>query len=139
MASGGELARILLALRRALAGSGAVQVCVFDEVDAGIGGVTAEIVAAKLAGIAETSQVLCITHLPQIAAAAEHHFCVQKEVDGGRTRTCISPLDERLQITELMRMVAGTDHSEAAEALARELLDRARTSRIRSMPGTLSR
>ncbi len=139
VASGGELARILLALRRALAGSGVVQVCVFDEVDAGIGGATAEIVAAKLAGIAETSQVLCITHLPQIAAAAEHHFCVHKGVDGGRTRTCISALDERLQITELMRMVAGTDHSEAAEAFARELLDRARTSRTRSMPATLSR
>jgi len=139
VASGGELARILLALRRALAGSSAVQVCVFDEVDAGIGGATAEIVAAKLAGIAETSQVLCITHLPQIAAAAEHHFCVEKGVDRGRTRTRISALDERLQITELMRMVAGTDHSEAAEAFARELLDRARTSRTRPMPATLSR
>jgi DNA repair protein RecN (Recombination protein N) len=138
VASGGELARILLALRRALAGSGAVQVCVFDEVDAGIGGVTAEIVAAKLAGIAETSQVLCITHLPQIAAAAEHHFRVRKAVDGGRTRTCIAVLDEGRQVAELMRMVAGTDRSEAAEAFARELLDRARTSRAGSMPATLS-
>jgi len=138
VASGGELARILLALRRALAGSGAIQVCVFDEVDAGIGGVTAEIVAAKLVGIAESSQVLCITHLPQIAAAAEHHFRVHKTVDGGRTRTCISPLDEGLKVSELMRMVAGTDRGEAAEAFARELLDRARTSRARSMPATLS-
>ncbi len=137
VASGGELARILLALRRALAGSGAVQVCVFDEVDAGIGGVTAEIVAAKLAGIAETSQVLCITHLPQIAAAAHHHFCVRKGVEEGRTRTCISILDEGLQVIELMRMVAGTDQGEAAEAFARELLDRARTSRDNPMPATL--
>ena len=139
VASGGELARILLALRRALAGSGAVQVCVFDEVDAGIGGVTAEIVAAKLAGIAESSQVLCITHLPQIAAAADHHFCVVKGVEGGRTRTCISILDEGSQIAELMRMVAGTDRGAAAEAFARELLDRAKASRARPMPGTLSR
>jgi len=139
VASGGELARILLAVRRALAGSGVVQVCVFDEVDAGIGGVTAETVAAKLAEIAENSQVLCITHLPQIAAAAEHHFRVEKTVDGGRTRTQVAALDEALQVSELVRMVAGTGRSATAEAFARELLDRARSSRIRSMPGTLSR
>ncbi|MBJ95683.1 MAG: DNA repair protein RecN [Rickettsiales bacterium] len=139
IASGGELSRILLALRCVLSGSEAVQVCVFDEIDAGIGGATAEVVAAKLLAIASGAQVLCITHLPQIAACAQHHLGVDKCVDDGRTRTRVRLLDGGEQVAEMMRLVAGTDHSEATEAFARELLDRARASRDRSMPATLSR
>ena len=125
VASGGELSRILLAIRRALAGSSPVQTCVFDEVDAGLGGVTAEVVGRKLAGISRQVQVLCITHLPQIAAFADHHFRVVKQVADGRTRTVAVPLSEPAAVDELARMLAGTD-VEAAGTFARELIARAR-------------
>ena len=124
VASGGELSRILLAVRRALAGtrSVAVQVCVFDEIDAGLGGATAETVAHKLSCIAEEGQVLVITHLPHIAAAGAEHFRVEKQVVDERTRTHVRRLDREQRVAELMRMVAGTGNSKAAESFVRELL-----------------
>jgi DNA repair protein RecN (Recombination protein N) len=125
VASGGELSRILLAIRRALAGSSPVQTCVFDEVDAGLGGATAEVVGRKLAGISQQVQVLCITHLPQIAAFADHHFRVVKQVFEGRTRTEAVPLTGADAADEVVRMLAGSD-VEAAGAFARELIARAR-------------
>ena len=130
VASGGELSRILLAIRRALAGSSPVQTCVFDEVDAGLGGATAEVVGRKLAGISRDLQVLCITHLPQIAAFADHHFRVVKQVTEGRTRTEAVPLSGPDAVDELVRMLAGSD-AEAAGAFARELIARARIAMMR--------
>lgn len=124
VASGGELSRILLSIRRALAGTRSVhvQVCVFDEVDAGLGGATAEAVADKLVAIASESQVLVITHLPHIAAAGAAHFRVEKQVADGRTRTEVRALATEERVAELVRMVAGTGSTAAAESFARELL-----------------
>jgi DNA repair protein RecN (Recombination protein N) len=124
VASGGELSRILLAARCALGSAGSVQVCVFDEIDAGIGGETADRVGDKLGAIAADVQVLCITHLPQIAARAAAQYRVQKDVDGGRTHARVVTLDRAARIGELVRMVAGSGTTEAAEAFAAELLGR---------------
>ncbi len=126
VASGGELSRILLAIRRVLSTSSPVQTCVFDEVDSGLGGETADIVGRKLAEIAEVGQVLCITHLAQIAARASRHLQVRKEVASGRTRTLADVLSDDQRIRELVRMVAGGGLDEQAEAFARGLLTRAR-------------
>jgi len=134
IASGGELSRIVLALHQALAGNSGVQVCVFDEIDSGIGGITAEAVGRKLASIAAAAQVLCITHLPQIAAGADQHYRVEKTVDGGRTRTQVVPLADEPRVAELVRMVAGTGRTDAAETFAQELLDRLATQRSRGCP-----
>lgn len=129
VASGGELSRILLAIRRALVGTTTVQTCVFDEVDTGMGGATADTVGRKLAEIASDLQVLCITHLPQIAARADQHFRVEKHVVGGRTQTRVAHLDSAESVGELVRMMAGTEGTDAAEAFARELVERARAER----------
>jgi DNA repair protein RecN (Recombination protein N) len=131
VASGGELSRILLAIRRVLSTSSPVQTCVFDEVDSGLGGETADIVGAKLGEIAEAGQVLCITHLAQIAARASRHLQVRKEVLSGRTRTLADALDDEQRVSELVRMVAGGGLDEQAEAFARGLLMRARRSGAR--------
>ncbi len=125
VASGGELSRILLALRRALAGASAVQCCVFDEVDTGMGGATGEMIGRKLQEISLDGQVLCVTHLPQIAARADVHLRVEKSVEEGRTRTAVRTLTDADRLDELVRMLAGgTD--ESARAFARDLLQRAR-------------
>jgi len=133
-ASGGELSRIVLALHQSLSGNSGVQVCVFDEIDSGIGGITAEAVGRKLVAIAGVSQVLCITHLPQLAAGADQHFRVEKTVDGGRTRTQVVPLEHEPRVAELVRMVAGTGHTDAAETFAQELLDRLAAERSQEGP-----
>jgi len=124
VASGGELSRILLSVRRALAGTRSVRVqtCVFDEIDAGLGGATAEAVSDKLRRIAEESQVLVITHLPHIAAAGDAHFRVEKHVEEGRTRAQVRALAGDERVAEVVRMVAGSGASDAAESFARELL-----------------
>jgi DNA repair protein RecN (Recombination protein N) len=132
VASGGELSRILLAIRRVLSSSSPVQTCVFDEVDSGLGGETADIVGAKLAEIAEAGQVLCITHLAQIAARGARHLQVKKEVVDGRTRTLADVLDDGERVAELVRMVAGAGLDDEAEAFARGLLARARNAPVHS-------
>lgn len=129
VASGGELSRILLAIRRALVGTTSVQTCVFDEVDTGMGGATADTVGRKLSEIASGLQVLCITHLPQIAARADQHFRVEKDVVGGRTQTRVTQLDSGESVRELVRMMAGTDGTVAAQAFAKELVQRAQAER----------
>lgn len=123
IASGGELSRILLALRRTLAeGHPAPKTYVFDEVDAGIGGEVAEVVGRKMAEIASADQVLCVTHLPQMAVWATHHYRVSKEVEGDRTRTRAVRLDAAGREQEVARMLAGTQITEKTLAHARELL-----------------
>jgi DNA repair protein RecN (Recombination protein N) len=124
-ASGGELSRVMLALEVVLADRSTVPTLVFDEVDAGIGGKAAVEVGRRLAKLAENTQVLAVTHLPQVAAFADHHFRVLKDDDGNVTRSSVVELDEADRVDELARMLAGQEDSATAQAHARELLDRA--------------
>jgi DNA repair protein RecN (Recombination protein N) len=120
IASSGELARVMLALKTVLAAEDEVPVLVFDEVDANVGGETANAVGEKMRQIAKNHQVLCITHLPQVAASAEAHFVVTKEVREGRTLSELTLLDRKARVAELSRMLGG--QSEAARKHAEALL-----------------
>ncbi|GAB4344684.1 MAG: DNA repair protein RecN [Desulfobulbaceae bacterium] len=122
IASGGELSRLMLALKCLLARRDQVETVVFDEVDAGIGGKAAEAVARKIEELAGHHQVFCITHLPQIAARADHHFMVAKLVDGGRTVSTIRRLDGDDRVMELARMLGGENLTSRTIAYARELV-----------------
>ena len=122
IASGGELSRIMLALKTILAKRTSVETVVFDEVDAGISGATAEVVGEKLQSLAEYHQILCITHLPQIASKGGAHFLVKKTVDKNRTQTVISQLDQDGRVNEIARLLGGKVISEQAVAHAREIL-----------------
>jgi DNA repair protein RecN (Recombination protein N) len=124
IASGGELSRVVLALKALLAKIGSVETVVFDEVDAGIGGGVAEVVGKKLADLAEHHQVICITHLPQIAKFANQHYCISKHVSKGRTRTSILLLSAEDRHKEIARMLGGEKITEATLAHAREMLDK---------------
>jgi DNA repair protein RecN (Recombination protein N) len=126
VASGGELSRVFLALRDVLRGAGEGRVLVFDEVDAGIGGAVAERVGARLAALSKRHQILCITHLPQLAAYADRHFRVEKRSQAGRTRTTVTPLDAEGRVREIARMAGGTEVGAATLDHARALLDAAR-------------
>jgi DNA repair protein RecN (Recombination protein N) len=128
-ASGGELSRLLLALKSALRDSYPVPVYVFDEIDAGIGGATAREVGRKLAAMSRYAQVICVTHLPQIAAFADHHFNIEKTTEEDTTRLVVTPLNEAQRIKELARMLSGSPESKTALAHARELLTEAATTR----------
>lgn len=119
VASGGELSRVILALKAIMAETDSVETVVFDEVDAGIGGGTAEVVGRKLAHLSKSHQVICITHLPQIARFGAHHFRIDKEVIDGRTVTMIDPIDRKERIQEIARMLGG-------EKITRKTLDHAR-------------
>ncbi|MFP4039487.1 MAG: DNA repair protein RecN [Desulfosudaceae bacterium] len=125
IASGGELSRVVLALKAMLAGQEAVDTVIFDEVDAGIGGETAEVVGKKLRQLSRYHQTLCITHLPQIAKFADHHYKIEKSVSGGRTRTDIKPISGQEQIRELARMTGGEKITDKTLAHAEEMLSRA--------------
>ncbi|MBC8463857.1 MAG: DNA repair protein RecN [Deltaproteobacteria bacterium] len=122
IASGGELSRVVLALKSILAASDSVESIVFDEVDAGIGGGVAEVVGKQLFHLARHSQVICITHLPQIATFGDHHFKVMKAVSKGRTRTSLAALDHPQRINEIARMLGGEKITPATLAHAREML-----------------
>jgi len=124
IASGGELSRTMLALKAILARADRVPTMIFDEVDAGIGGRVAAVVAQKLAAAAEGRQVLCVTHLAPIAARATHHVRVVKSVRGGRTRVSAEPVTADARVEEIARMVAGDRITETARGHARELLGR---------------
>jgi DNA repair protein RecN (Recombination protein N) len=122
IASGGELSRVILALKAILAQTDAVETVVFDEVDAGIGGGTAEVVGRKLSELGNHHQIICITHLPQIARFGRHHFSISKQVAAGRTRTVIRPLDEEDRCREIARMLGGEKITQATLDHAREML-----------------
>jgi DNA repair protein RecN (Recombination protein N) len=129
IASGGELSRILLAVKRTLARHDPVLTYVFDEVDAGIGGAVAEAMGRTLAEVGRGRQVLCITHLPQVAAFAERHFLVRKRVAGGRTTTDVAPLGEpEERRREVARMLAGATVTAAALEHAGALIGAARAA-----------
>lgn len=122
VASGGELSRVALAIKTVLLNASGVPTMVFDEIDTGVGGVTAQKMAEKIAVIATVGQVLCITHLPQIASFADRHILIHKESADGRTSTGLATLDAEGRIRELMRMTVGDNVSEVAYANAKELL-----------------
>jgi DNA repair protein RecN (Recombination protein N) len=124
IASGGELSRIMLAIRTILSRSASVESVVFDEVDAGISGATAEVVGEKIASLAAYHQIVCITHLPQIASQGTTHFVVSKEVMEGRTEVTISKLDPEARVQEIARLLGGRAITPRALAHAREMLQR---------------
>lgn len=133
IASGGELSRLMLAIKSMEAESGGVGCMVFDEIDTGISGRMAQVVAEKMAQIARTRQVLCVTHLPQIAAMAAWQFLVEKRVEGERTNTSVRLLTQEERIGEVARMLGGADGSgESAKTHATHMLDMARQFRERS-------
>jgi DNA repair protein RecN (Recombination protein N) len=131
IASGGELSRIVLALKNVLSQNGSVATVVFDEVDNGIGGATAEIVGRKLKEVSADHQVICITHLPQIACFGGNHLLVQKRIAGGRTNTTVERLNEAEKIEEISRMLGGVDLTTKTREHAREMLNSARAGEFR--------
>jgi DNA repair protein RecN (Recombination protein N) len=122
IASGGELSRIMLGLKTVVGSDAPGLTLVFDEVDAGIGGRVAEVVGRKLRALAARQQVLCVTHLPQIAALADHHLAVRKRVEAGRTVTFVEPLAAEARVEEVARMLGGEKITETARQHAREML-----------------
>ena len=127
IASGGELSRIILALKNVLSRTGSVSSIVFDEVDNGIGGAVAEIVGRKLKEVSVNHQVICITHLPQIACFGEKHLRVSKKVVKGRTITSVNELEGEQKIEEISRMLGGVNVTEKTREHAREMLNSCRT------------
>jgi DNA repair protein RecN (Recombination protein N) len=122
IASGGELSRVVLALKAILVKTDSVETVVFDEVDSGIGGSTAEVVGKKLASLSKFHQVICITHLPQIAKFGDHHYRIAKEISKGRTKTIVEFLDKKKRIEEIARMLGGETITRATLAHAEEML-----------------
>jgi DNA repair protein RecN (Recombination protein N) len=132
IASGGELSRALLAVKRVLAAASPSGLYVFDEVDAGVGGAVAEAIGRKIADVARHHQVLCITHLPQIAAFADVHFAVTKHEERGRTVTEVTRLDAKSRVEEVARMLGGAKITPTTRRAAEELLEGARGARKKS-------
>jgi DNA repair protein RecN (Recombination protein N) len=120
IASSGEIARVMLALKTVLAAEDEIPVLIFDEVDANVGGETANAVGEKMRQIAAKRQVFCITHLPQVAAPADAHYVVTKQIKNGRTISEITLLDQKARVTELARMLGG--QTDAARKHAEALL-----------------
>lgn len=121
VASGGELSRIMLALKKVLGGSEG-RTLIFDEIDAGIGGKVAAVVGKRLKDLSEKNQVICITHLPQIAAFGHHHFLVEKRQEEGRTRTFVRRLERGERAGEIARMIGGTTITDKGFERAEEML-----------------
>jgi len=122
VASGGELSRIALAIEVAALGDDPVPTMVFDEVDSGVGGAVAEILGRKLRQLGGHAQVLCVTHLPQVAAQGHHHVRVQKQAEKGQVRTCLEVLDGEARVQEVARMLGGVALTETTYAHARQML-----------------
>ena len=123
IASGGEMSRIMLAIKTVLASGGGIDTLIFDEIDAGISGRTAQAVSEKLSAVAGKHQVICITHLPQIAAMADTHFLIEKSVENGHTISGIKKLYDDQLVEELARMLGGSAITDAVLNNAREMID----------------
>ncbi|MFC0522671.1 DNA repair protein RecN [Pontibacillus salicampi] len=123
VASGGELSRIMLALKRIFSKHQGVTSVIFDEVDTGVSGRVAQAIAEKIHGISSASQVLCISHLPQVAAMADTHLYIRKEVEEDRTKTIVEELSVHSKVEELSRMISGAELTETTKVHAKELLD----------------
>ncbi len=124
IASGGELSRVMLALIQVLSGNASVPTLVFDEIDAGISGRAAQAVAERIAHIGRRHQVLCVTHLPQMACYATHHLLIDKRIDGERTFTTVRLLSEEERVDEIAKMISGEIITETTRSHAREMLRR---------------
>jgi len=133
IASGGELSRIVLALKELLARKTAQETLIFDEVDSGIGGRTADRVGRSLNGLAQLHQVVCITHLPQIACYGDHHYVVRKSTHKGRTITAMEELTGQERLEEIARMLGGEKISAKTRAHAKEMLSRAQSELFRPL------
>lgn len=133
IASGGELSRLMLAVKAILAEVDQVPTMVFDEIDSGIGGRTAQAVAEKLLLIAHSRQVLCVTHLPQIASLAHRHLFIEKMTDGARTRVAVRSLEMAQRVEELARMLGGAEVTQTTRQHAREMLTLAEGVRLRKV------
>lgn len=131
--SGGELSRIMLAIKTLLAKQDDTPTLIFDEIDTGISGRTAQKVSEKMSLVGHHHQVLCITHLPQIAAMADTHYGIEKKVENGVTVTTIEPLNEKESITELARMLGGAEITERTLESAREMKDLAQKQKTESL------
>lgn len=133
IASGGELSRMMLALKTIFSSSNGVTSIIFDEVDTGVSGRVAQAIAEKIAAISINSQVLCISHLPQVAAMADHHYFIKKEVEHDRTFTSLTEIDTNARIEEVSRMMSGAEITELTLQHATELLNMAseRKSKMR--------
>ncbi len=127
IASGGELSRIMLALKSIFAAIDRIPVLVFDEVDTGVSGKAAQAIARKLAALARGCQVFAVTHLPQVASMADRHYLIHKEVDGDRTYTLVDPLGDEARVEELARMLGGAQITETTLNHAREMIELARS------------
>lgn len=125
IASTGEISRFALALKSALAGADNIPVLIFDEIDIGVGGRSGEVIGKKLWNLARNRQVICVTHLPQIAAFADAHYSVHKEVSGSRTLSRLDTLEDESRVKELAAMLAGPHYSETSLESAREMIQRA--------------
>jgi DNA repair protein RecN (Recombination protein N) len=123
IASGGELSRMGLAIQVIVKDGSTIPTMVFDEVDAGVGGGVAEMVGRRLAELGRSRQVLCVTHLPQVASQADRHFRIAKASDGRTTRTWIDALEGRDRVSELARMLGGVEITEKTLAHAAEMLE----------------
>lgn len=126
VASGGELSRIMLAIKGMIADKDNVDTLIFDEIDTGISGRAASKVAVQLQRVSKLRQVICVTHLAQIAAAAQGHFLIEKNVKGGKTYTNVTLLDESRRVKEIARIMSGTELTENTINSAKELLDRSK-------------
>ncbi|HHO58831.1 MAG TPA: DNA repair protein RecN, partial [Thiotrichales bacterium] len=126
VASGGELARISLAIQMIIARTSKIPSLIFDEVDSGVGGGIAEIVGQHLRTLGENNQVICITHLPQVASQGHHHLRVEKQTRSNKTRSRVVPLDPTERIEEIARMLSGVDITQQSLAHAEEMLERAK-------------
>ena len=129
VASGGELSRIMLAIKSVLADTDDIPTLIFDEIDTGISGRTAQKVAEKLSYIGRAHQVLCITHLAQIAAMADRHFLIEKGVSGGKTSTGVYQLDEDAAIEELARLTGGAHMTDTVYQHAKEMKELAKRTK----------
>ena len=134
IASGGELSRIMLALKNVLSAGDPVGTMVFDEIDTGISGRAAQKVARRIASLAVSRQILCVTHLTQIAAMADTHFFIEKGEKDGRSYTSVTKLDTDARAGELARISAGESVTPAALEAAREMLAQCETYK-RELPG----
>ena len=129
VASGGELSRISLAIQVITARAARIPTLIFDEVDSGIGGGVAEVVGRQLRALGGNRQVLCVTHLPQVAAQAHQHFKVEKQTDGASTHTQVLPLDASARVAEIARMLGGLELTASTLAHAREMVENGTSSR----------
>lgn len=130
VASGGELSRIMLAIKSCLADADGIETMIFDEIDVGISGRTAQMVAEKIHGIGKNHQVICITHLPQIAAYANHHYMIEKKVEKDKTITTIKKLNKDQEVQELARLIGGVEITDTVRKSAKEMKELASKAKV---------